>query len=538
MSTTDPTKKTLYKLLTKGKSQHTYAWSLPKKTKGSWIPGDWHEVTGELVQCANGLHLTTDPSQRMSHTNCDAPEIYEAEIEGEALYPERNDEVVARKVRLLRRLDRAELVKLGLASAVVDAGTLGPYYAFLGNNRSYDSVPLPARHAGGGWRAGKWFKSKDKLTDTSGLVLEHDLSSREAKPAWLAPRVFLAEARGPVLRPRNEKNAVRASEVRLVRPLSWPEMKRLGLAKGRKIAASSDTPVVGVIKFMATSGKASDRRAGYGVKAAIEACVESRMPFALGDFIAIENSKSLVDWHGAEDHGIESMYRWLIDQKHESAIRSFEAWLGRKPFVVCGRRIAVGDAFHWGSRRKRGGTMFKVSSFDDEKHTLRANTYHHEDREDPHRDGASQRRWLIGKRVYVFTRAKIAKAEATRVLEVKRSAETEKLQQALRYRGSSTIGVELSLEIIHRWTDEQRAAALVFTKTKRAWNDPLVPVPDFINAAIVEMKRLANRSKIRRELQARKHKVGGTGVDYDFEVDVSEAEIDAEEQRRAAKDAA
>jgi hypothetical protein len=55
---------TLYKVLSKdGRSIHggDLQWSLPtQKPDGSWEPGDWHQVDGDLVPCHNGLHLTDE----------------------------------------------------------------------------------------------------------------------------------------------------------------------------------------------------------------------------------------------------------------------------------------------------------------------------------------------------------------------------------------------------------------------------------------------------------------------------------------------
>lgn len=105
----------LYKVLVDGKSCSGGAlvWSLPTD-KG---PGDWHEVEGPLVQCRNGLHLTPDPSTVWRE---DA-EAYLAEAEGiEIGVAGRDREVVARRVRLLRRLTWAELAAFGITPDGID----------------------------------------------------------------------------------------------------------------------------------------------------------------------------------------------------------------------------------------------------------------------------------------------------------------------------------------------------------------------------------------------------------------------------------
>jgi hypothetical protein len=100
----------LYKVLKDGKSCHGGAmeWSLPKGKR----PGKWHEVEGELVLCQNGLHLTDSPAHwwGLGHV---AYLVEAQEVKGDpSKDPSRK--VVARKVRLIRELTKAELEKLGV----------------------------------------------------------------------------------------------------------------------------------------------------------------------------------------------------------------------------------------------------------------------------------------------------------------------------------------------------------------------------------------------------------------------------------------
>jgi hypothetical protein len=89
-----------YKVLKDGQSHiGRMTWSVPVRGK----PGDWHEIHGDLIQCRNGLHLTSDPLSRRKA----AEQCYLAEYEGETLGP-LNDELVCRKVRLLRRVPWSE----------------------------------------------------------------------------------------------------------------------------------------------------------------------------------------------------------------------------------------------------------------------------------------------------------------------------------------------------------------------------------------------------------------------------------------------
>jgi hypothetical protein len=67
---------------------------------GQWPPpGEWLEVTGELVLCENGLHLCRERDL----ISWLGPEIWEAEYEGERL--DGDDKIVVRKARLVSKLE-------------------------------------------------------------------------------------------------------------------------------------------------------------------------------------------------------------------------------------------------------------------------------------------------------------------------------------------------------------------------------------------------------------------------------------------------
>jgi len=67
---------------------------------GQWpMPGKWLEAEGDLIPCANGLHLC----RRGDLIQWLGPEIWTAEYEGERV--DSNDKIVVRKARLIKRLD-------------------------------------------------------------------------------------------------------------------------------------------------------------------------------------------------------------------------------------------------------------------------------------------------------------------------------------------------------------------------------------------------------------------------------------------------
>ena len=77
------------------------AWSLPtKRADGSWEPGEWREVTGELVLCENGLHGCDGERQLVQWLG---PLVCEMEYDGEVVRGE--DKVIGRRARLLRRIE-------------------------------------------------------------------------------------------------------------------------------------------------------------------------------------------------------------------------------------------------------------------------------------------------------------------------------------------------------------------------------------------------------------------------------------------------
>ena len=92
--------KPLYKVLIDGKSCHggNLEWSLSAlQPDGSYLPGNWHEVEGEISVCNNGLHLTTNPwGVWMKWTAT----VYEAEGDGDSDTSE--DKTAFRRARLLR----------------------------------------------------------------------------------------------------------------------------------------------------------------------------------------------------------------------------------------------------------------------------------------------------------------------------------------------------------------------------------------------------------------------------------------------------
>jgi hypothetical protein len=117
-----------YKVLDSGRSCDggDFTWSLPTADE----PGEWHEIPAEqpLRLCAVGFHLTSDPVAggwyRQGRT------IYLAEYDGERVGPvEGGDKCAVRKVRLVKRLDGAELAALRIAVSGIHEARSGSWIA-------------------------------------------------------------------------------------------------------------------------------------------------------------------------------------------------------------------------------------------------------------------------------------------------------------------------------------------------------------------------------------------------------------------------
>lgn len=102
-----------YKVLLAGASpqEKSFKWSLPTKlADGSWKPGEWHEIDGDLNMCHNGFHLTALPhywhNQYFSKGNEDLLEVWIAEYEGEVKDINDDNKICVRKARLVKPAPR------------------------------------------------------------------------------------------------------------------------------------------------------------------------------------------------------------------------------------------------------------------------------------------------------------------------------------------------------------------------------------------------------------------------------------------------
>lgn len=79
-------------------------------------------------------------------------------------------------------------------------------------------------------------------------------------------------------------------------------------------------------------------------KALLRHLIEYDYSFAVEDFQRFDDELRLSAWLGA-DH--EWYYTLALNNDNLSAMRSFEAWKKRKPFILDGKRLAVGSRVKW-----------------------------------------------------------------------------------------------------------------------------------------------------------------------------------------------
>ncbi|HEY9792127.1 MAG TPA: hypothetical protein V6D22_17105 [Candidatus Obscuribacterales bacterium] len=100
-----------YKVLMNGTSFHGGAmpYSLPiQKEDGTWKPGKWHNVDGQILLCRNALHVTSDPINWFAS----GAEVFEVETNGEIVRRnEKDDKIGCEWVRLIRKLTPEELAE-------------------------------------------------------------------------------------------------------------------------------------------------------------------------------------------------------------------------------------------------------------------------------------------------------------------------------------------------------------------------------------------------------------------------------------------
>ncbi len=137
----------LYKVLNEDGSPYyggIGVWPLPRRNDdGTWTPGEWIKVAGEVVPCRNGLHLCRENDL----LEWLGPAIYEAEHKGELV--ETGGKVVVRQARLLRRLRWDERTARLFACDCAEHVLHLYERAYPGDQRPCQAIEVARRYADG-----------------------------------------------------------------------------------------------------------------------------------------------------------------------------------------------------------------------------------------------------------------------------------------------------------------------------------------------------------------------------------------------------
>lgn len=82
------------------------------------------------------------------------------------------------------------------------------------------------------------------------------------------------------------------------------------------------------------------QRINRAMSDALELCISGGLHFDLGDFTAVMGMRGVEHWIGA-DRG-EWAYTMAVRYGHRSFCQAYEQHTGRKPFILCGRRLCAG----------------------------------------------------------------------------------------------------------------------------------------------------------------------------------------------------
>lgn len=98
----------------------------------------------------------------------------------------------------------------------------------------------------------------------------------------------------------------------------------------------------------------------------VSLAIDAGFRFHLDDFVKMAESFHSAYWLGTPP---EMVYRHAVLEHNLSAALSFEHWKKRKPFILKGKRLAVGSIFQWNDE------LVQVTSFNDESSSLVACSY-------------------------------------------------------------------------------------------------------------------------------------------------------------------
>ena len=127
-----------------------------------------------------------------------------------------------------------------------------------------------------------------------------------------------------------------------------------------------NSPALRLVKIVWEHGsRKSWSKLNGALQGAVRTAIEGGLEFSEGDFTHIFDNMRGGRWFIVDGHSRgEWMYRLACEEnRNPSAWRSFEAWKGRKPFIVDGQRLYVGLWFEWQLQRVRVTSFAEDQSY-------------------------------------------------------------------------------------------------------------------------------------------------------------------------------
>lgn len=202
--------------------------------------------------------------------------------------------------------------------------------------------------------------------------------------------------------------------------------------------------------------------------------ITAGLHFDDGDFRRFWSEMRGSRWFNGNDGAKgEHFYTEAVKCGNDSACRSFEAWVGRKPFVFGGSRLHVGAPIEW------GGVYASVTSFAKDGSSLTACSYKDTD----------------GHRREVDKRLTIALEDLRAAEKGRREHVRAGNERAAIIRAMQLTNDDIDRDAVNAWSKDQRAEALAWVKL--GWDRSEHTPPAVLLAA---SKRLAARRQTAAEV--------------------------------------
>lgn len=145
----------------------------------------------------------------------------------------------------------------------------------------------------------------------------------------------------------------------------------------KAVTQKPDSPALVLIKHVWEHNREATghswTRLNGSMRDAVSLAISAGLRFDRDDFTLIAATMRIGYWCG-DDRG-EPWYRLAIELDHPSAYQSYEAWRGRRPFIIDGTRLFVGQQLRWTPNAKEAEGWWTITSFADDQSSLTAVQY-------------------------------------------------------------------------------------------------------------------------------------------------------------------